>query len=109
MSLDLFNNIINNLKENDFVQNFLNELNESFNNANLSGTKTNDILKQENVLYQVVDMCSDGAYLQNTENNRVSKETSIDKDVLEQIGNDSILCFKDGAYHYERELTRQVL
>ena len=105
MSLDLFNNLINCLKENDFVQNFLNELTEAFKNDNLNNNKDN-ILKQENTLYQVVDIFSNGAYLQNTETNKVAKETDISKDVLDKIKNDSVLRFKDGQYVYEKELTR---
>lgn len=106
MSLDLINNLINGLKENDFVQNFINELTDTFKNNDLSNNTKDNILKQEDVLYQVVDIFSNGAYLQNTETNKVSKETDIPKDVLDKIKNDSILRFKDGQYIYEKELTR---
>ena len=53
-------------------------------------------------------MSSDGAYLQNINDNRVHKETDISKEVLEKIGNDSVLRYKDGNYIYEEELTRKI-
>ncbi len=115
LNLELFNNLLNNVKENNFVQNFIKELSNYLEKSNneLSNEKSNDInttnLKQENCLYQVVEIDTDGAYLQNINNNRVSKETDISKDVLKKIGNDSVLRFKDGNYIYEEELTRKIL
>ena len=49
----------------------------------------------------------DGAYLQNTNNNCVSKETDISKEVLNKIGEDSVLRYRDGEYIYEDELTQK--
>jgi len=46
-------------------------------------------------------------YLQNLNNNRVSKETEIPKDILNKIGEDSLLRFKDGQYIYEEDLTEK--
>lgn len=72
MNLDLFNNLINNVKENNIVQSFIKELSnylEKQNNKLLNeeySRKDNGILKQENCLYQVVEMDVDGVYLQNT-------------------------------------------
>ena len=62
-------------------------------------------LRKEDNLYQVVEILSDGAYLLNLSNKKISKETNIQKDVLKQIGNDSILRYKNGKYIYEEELT----
>ena len=62
-------------------------------------------LRKEGNLYQVVEILSDGAYLLNLSNKKISKETNIQKDVLKQIGNDSILRYKNGKYIYEEELT----
>lgn len=113
MNLDLFNNLLNNVKENNIVQNFIKELSNYLEKSNkeLSNQKSNNenntSLKQEDCLYQVVDMDVDGAYLQNINNNRVSKETDISKDVLNKIGNDSVLKFEDGNYIYEEELTKK--
>lgn len=114
MKLDLLNNLLNNVKENNIAQNFIKELSNNLekSNSELSNGKNNEIncssLKQENCLYQVVEIDSDGAYLQNINNNHVSKETDISKDVLNQIENDSVLKFKDGKYIYEEELTRKI-
>ncbi len=113
MNLDLFNNLVNNVKENNIVQSFIKELSnylEKQNNKLLNeeyNRKDNEILKQENCLYQVVEMDVDGVYLQNIENNSVSKEMDISKEILNKLGNDSILRFKDGSYIYEEELTKQ--
>ena len=113
MNLDLFNNLVNSVKENNIVQSFIKELSnylEKQNNKLLNeehNRKDNGILKQENCLYQVVEIDVDGVYLQNTENNSVSKEMDISKEILNKIGNDSVLRFKDGSYIYEEELTKQ--
>lgn len=110
MNLDLFNNLFKD--ENSVVKNFIKELSNAFENSKKdlpsknNSNMTSSSLKQENCLYQVVEMDIDGAYLQNTNNNCVAKETDISKDVLDKIGNDSILKYKDGRYIYEEELTR---
>ncbi len=115
MNLELFNNLLNNVKENNTVQNLIKELSNYLERTNneLCNEKHNktlcSTLKQENCLYQVVEMDVDGAYLKNIDNNRVSKETDISKEVLNKIGNDSVLRFKDGKYIYEEELTREIL
>ena len=49
----------------------------------------------------------DGAYLQNTSNNRVSKETDISKEVLDNLGNDFVLRYQNGEYIFEEELTQK--
>lgn len=115
MNLDIFNNLLSNAKENNIVQNFIKELsnylekaNNQISNRNDNSIKANS-LKQEDCLYQVVEMDVDGAYLQNTNNNCVSKETDISKEILDKIENDSILRYKNGNYIYEEELTQKFL
>ena len=66
-------------------------------NNKVHNKKTDNTLKQENCIYQVVEMDVDGAYLQNTENNCISKETDISREILNKIGNDSVLRFKNGS------------
>lgn len=111
MNLDLFNNLVNSVKENSIVQSFIKELSnylEKENNKLINeenNRKDHGTLKQENCLYQVVDMDVDGAYLQNTDNNYISKETNISKEILSKIGTDSVLRYKDGNYIYEEEIT----
>lgn len=113
MNLDLFNNLVNSVKENNIIQSFIKELSnylEKQNNKLLNeeyNRKDNEILRQENCLYQVVEMDADGVYLQNTDNNSIAKEMDISKEILNKIGNDSVLRFKDGNYIYEEELTKQ--
>lgn len=113
MNLEIFNNLINATKDNDIVQNFIKELSnflqnetEGKDNNMLQEKKpnTND-LKQEDCLYQVVDRSKNGVYLQNLSNNKVFEETSIPKELLDKIGNDYILRYKDGEYIFEEELT----
>lgn len=99
------------LKENNFVQGFIEELSnylEKLDNKLFDNNIKNNNLKQENCIYQVVEMGTDGAYLQNTNNNKISKETDISKEVLDKIGNDSVLIYKNGKYIVEEELTRQI-
>lgn len=64
-------------------------------------------LKQEDCLYQVVEMGLDGAYLQNLKDNKVYKETDILEETLRKIGNDTILKYKNGKYTIEEELTEK--
>lgn len=111
MSLNLVNDLINNLKENDFVQNFLNELADTLGNTKntLDITKNNEkgsSLKQEGCVYQVVDLTLHGAALLNTDNYMIAEETDIPKDVLDIIAEDSVLRYIDGKYVYDDELTR---
>lgn len=113
MNLDVFNNLLNNTKENNIVQNFIKELSNHLKKGDNQLSNENSIkennLKEENCLYQVVEMDTDGAYLQNTNNNRVSKETDIPQELLDKIGNDSVLRYKDENYIYEEELTQKFL
>ena len=108
MSLDLFNNLLNNVKENKVVQNFMKELSDSLEKKN-NELSNQSSLKQEDELYQVIELDEDGAYLQNIKDNKVSKETDISKDVLDNIGNDFVLRYKDGEYIYEEDLTKKFM
>ena len=113
MSLDLFNDLVNKVKESDFVNNFIDELTDYLKNANEKGeTQLNkeqnnnlDVYQQENCLYQVVDFSSNGVFLQNTNNDKIFEETNISQELLDKIGNDYILRYKDGKYFIEEELT----
>lgn len=111
LNLDLFNNILNNVKQNNVVQNFIKELTNYLEKAD-NGISNDSLeissLKQEDCLYQVVDMDTDGAYLQNINNGRVSKETDLSKEILDKIGNDHILRYQKGEYMIEEELTREI-
>lgn len=94
------------------MQSFIEELSnyfEKLDNKLFDNNIKNNNLKQENCIYQVVERGTDGAYLQNTSNNKISKETDISKEVLNKIGNDSVLIYKNGKYIVEEELTRQIL
>lgn len=109
MNLDLLNNLVNSIKENNVVQSFIKELSNYLEKENNKerNRKDDNNLKQENCIYQVVEMDVDGVYLQNTNNNIISKETDISREILNKIGNDSILRFKNGNYIYEEELTQE--
>ena len=106
MNLDLFNNLFKGTKENNSVQDFIKELSDKLEKNN---DISNDVLKQENCLYQVVEIGTDSAFLQNTRNNRVSEETDIPKEILDKIGNDTVLQYKNGQYIVEEELTQKFL
>ena len=101
MNLDLINNIVNNVKENNLVQNFMKELSNHL-------QKANNELKQEG-LYQVVEMDVDGAYLQDINDNQVSKVNDIPKEILDKIGNDTVLRYENGKYSIDEEMTQKFL
>ncbi|MBQ3415435.1 MAG: hypothetical protein IJH39_08865 [Clostridia bacterium] len=111
MKLGLFNELINTTKENNFVQNFIKELSNYLENCDRKvdnqmkneTQKTN--LREENVLYQVVDRGVNGIYLQNTKNNKIFEETNIPKELQDALGNDFILRYKNGEYVFEEQLT----
>lgn len=110
MNLDLFNNILNNAKENNFIKNFMEEISNYLEKANKNLSNDNikeSSLKQENCLYQVVDMDKDGVYLQNTNNNQVSKENEISQELLNKIGNDTVLRYQNEEYIIEEGLTQK--
>ena len=103
MGLEIFNDIINKVKESDFVKNFIEELTDYLKNK--GEVKVEDNLLKEETLYQVVDFSSKGVYLRNTENNKIFEETNINEDLKGKLGNDYILSYKNGKYLYEEELT----
>lgn len=114
MNLNLINDIINKAKESDLVQNFMEELSNHLENtnekgvekmSNLENNKELNNIKQENGLYQVVDFSADGVFLQDVYNNKVFEEKNIPQDLINKIGNDYILRYKNGTYNIEQELT----
>ena len=115
MSLDLINDIVNKVKESDFVNNFMEELSNHLANVKEKGedqmsnenTNSNELneFRKENELYQVVDFSSKGVYLQNMSTNKVFEETNIPQDLRNQIANDYILRYKNGEYIFEEKLT----
>ena len=115
MSLDLINDIVNKIKESDFVNNFMEELSNHLANVKEKGenqmgndiTNSNELneFRKENELYQVVDFSSKGVYLQNMNTNKVFEETNIPQDLKNKIGNDYILRYKNGEYIFEEQLT----
>ena len=102
MNLDIFNNLINDSKDNKLIQNFMKELSNYLNKA--EGKEIN-ALREEDCLYQVVDRSLKGVYLQNMRDNRVYEETKMPQEILDKISNDYILRYKDGEYIIEEELT----
>lgn len=107
MNLDLINNLFSNVKNNQFVKGFMKELSEVLQKPNKNIEQNN--LKQEGVLYQVVEIDVNGAYLYNTNNNIISKETDIPEEFLDKIGNDTVLRYKNGKYIIEEELTQKFM
>lgn len=105
MGLELINDIINKVKESDFVQNFMEELTDYLSNKGDNKLENETGLKKENVLYQVVDFSSKGVYLRDTETNKVFEETEIPQELKEKLGNDYVLSYKDGKYVFEEEIT----
>lgn len=112
MNLDLFNNLDNNNKPNNFIKKFIEELTnhiESINNKESEKTIKSDEYRKENDIYQVVDFMNNGVYLQNVNSNEIFEETNIPKELLNKINNDSILRYKNGEYIYEEDMTEDFL
>ena len=117
MNLDFFNELINKVKESDFVSNFMTELSnyleknigEGVNQLKNQENNKINAYREENCLYQVVDFSSDGVFLQNTNNNVIFEETKISQELKDKIGNDYILRYKDGKYIYEEGLTEDFM
>ena len=65
MSLDLFNNLSNGDKKHNFVQNFIEEMSNYLKKNNSETTDKENNLRKEDCLYQVVEIGTDYAYLQN--------------------------------------------
>ena len=106
MNLGLFNELIKTVKHTNFTQSFIKELSNYINETS-GGIKRNmeNGLKEEDTLYQVVDLAADGVYLQNTKNNKISLEKDIDEKLKEKLQNDFILRYKEGKYIFEEKLT----
>ena len=64
---------------------------------------------RENGLYQVIDFSSKGVWLQDTRSGKTFEENKLPKDFLNTITNDSILCYQNGAYSLEKEITEDFL
>ena len=99
MGLDLLHDLVNKVKESDFVENFIEELSDYL------GEKNNMELEDKGNLYQVVDFSSKGVYLRDVNTNKIFEETNLPQELKEKIGNDYVLSYKNGKYQYEEELT----
>ena len=113
MNLDMFNDLINKVKENDLVQNFITELSNHLekndNKQDDKNEKQLDMYREENCLYQVVDFSANGVYLQNTRNNKTFEETNLPQELKDKIGTDYILRYKNGEYIYEEKMTEEFM
>lgn len=131
MKLDIFNKLANDIKENNLVENFIQELskyienskekeqvntisNDEINNNNevekeisLEQQENLEQNREENCLYQVVDFSAKGVFLLNKNTNKIFEETEISEELKRQLQNDSILRYKNGEYVYEEELTEE--
>lgn len=118
MNIDFFKDLESSLRGTEvrkFADNFINELTEHLENffekVDIRREKQNnqeeklDDFREEGGLYQVVDLSSKGAFLQNMKTNVILEETNIPEDLKNVISNDYILRYKDGTYIWEEELT----
>lgn len=118
MNIDFFKDLENNFRSGEvreFVDNFITELSdhlkefmEEVDNRREKSNNQEEKLdnnREEGCLYQVVDLSSKGAFLQNMKNNVIFEETNIPEDLKNVISNDYILRYKDGTYIWEEELT----
>ena len=122
MNLNIFDNRLDNKKDENFLTSFLenvsdclkivnekvfNKLDNNKDALNKLPEKKVSELKEEGTLYQVVEMLPDGAYIQNINTNKVYLEKDISKDTLNKAINDTILRYKNGQYIVEEELTQK--
>lgn len=118
MNIDFFKDLENSLRGTEvrkFADNFINELTEHlegfFEKVDIRKEKQNnqeeklDNFREEGGLYQVVDLSSKGAFLQNMKTNVILEENNIPEDLKNIISNDYILRYKNGTYIWEEELT----
>lgn len=118
MNIDFFKDLENNFRGTEvrkFADNFITELTEHledfFEKVDIRKEKPNnqeeklDNFREEDGLYQVVDLSSKGVFLQNMKTNVILEETNIPEDLKNVISNDYILRYKDGTYIWEEELT----
>ena len=118
MNIDFFKDLGNNFRGTEvrkFADNFIEELTEHledfFEKVDIRREKQNnqeeklDNFREEGELYQVVDLSSKGAFLQNMKTNVILEENNIPEDLKNVISNDYILRYKDGTYVFEEELT----
>ena len=122
MNLNIFDNRLDNKKDENFLTSFLenvsdclkivnekvfNKLDNNKDVLNKLPEKKVSELKEEGTLYQVVELLPDGAYIQNINTNKVYLEKDISKDTLNKVMNDTILIYKNGQYIVEEELTQK--
>ena len=111
INLEIFNNLANGIKDNKFVQSFIEELanylSKGKQEKGVNELEQNGGLKEEGCLYQVVDRSRKGVYLQNKNSNKVCEETDIPKETLDKISNDYFLRYTGGKYVIEEELTEK--
>ena len=122
MNLNIFDNRLDNKKDENFLTSFLenvsdclkivnekvfNKLDNNKDVLNKLPEKKVSELKEEGTLYQVVELLPDGAYIQNINTNKVYLEKDISKDTLNKAINDTILRYKNGQYIVEEELTQK--
>ena len=114
MNIDFFKDLENSLRGTEvrkFADNFIEELTEHledfFEKVDIRKEKPNnqeeklDNFREEGSLYQVVDLSSKGAFLQNMKTNVILEETNIPEDLKTVISNDYILRYKDGTYIWD--------
>ena len=102
MNLEIFNNFINHVQDNIFMQDLNKEL-MKYLNGKVSTSMSDEL--EENCFYQVVDKSADGVFLQNTKNNKIFEETNIPEDMLEGLEPDYILKYQNGEFMFESDLT----
>ena len=115
MNLDFFKNLekgLKNSEEKGLIDKFITELTEFLKDKKEEKTdrKTGDLtndFREENCLYQVVELSRDGVYLQNTNNNVIFEEVNIADNIKNAISNDYILRYKEGTYVFEEKLTEE--
>lgn len=107
MNLDIFNNLGNNIKGGSIIQKFLKELANSLERKNNS--MENSCLKKEDETYQVLEVAHDGVYLQNVKSDKVEIEKDIPKNMLKEIGTDTVLKYQNGKYVIDEKLTDKFL
>jgi len=98
------------IEKSEFVEEFIAELTDYLNDfkekvINDRKEQRLNSLREEGCLYQVVDLSSNGVYLQNTKNNVIFEETNISQELKDILSKDFILSYKNGTYIFEQDLT----
>jgi len=105
MDLDFFNELKNNLSNNNEVKEFINELADYMNGFKEKLSKQRN--DREEGLYYVLNANPDKIYLTKFNDKKVFEATDLPKEIKNTVSEGVILRYKYGEYTVDEELTEK--